>query len=270
MTNFFTIIVPVLNQKKYISECLESIFFQDYPDFEVIIIDGNSSDGTLKILNKFKKKFRNKIRVIIDKNLSQVGAINLGIKLSKGSWITWQNADDSYFDNKAFEHFNNNIIKFPHKKIHVGNMQIINKASKLIRVLNYTTPNFKSLLYEGMTLSNQSLIWHKSLNDKLGKLIDTRVNFDYEWFLRIFQKYPDCGNYIDQIIGCYRIHKKQKTNKKSHLEIKQILDIKLKYGFNKNLYYPYIIFLKIKKLIFFIKKRKFRYIKNKFLINETN
>ena len=56
MTNFFTVIVPNLNHGKYLSDCLNSILKQNYKKFEIIILDGGSTDDSLKIIKNFAKK----------------------------------------------------------------------------------------------------------------------------------------------------------------------------------------------------------------------
>ena len=52
----FSIIVPSLNNKKFLLNCLNSIFNQTYKNYEIIVVDGGSTDGTLNILKKYKKK----------------------------------------------------------------------------------------------------------------------------------------------------------------------------------------------------------------------
>ena len=265
MPNFFSIIIPVLNQVQYIEECLFSILKQKYKNYEIIIIDGKSNDGTLNKIKKIKNKYKKKIKLIINPNLSQAAAINLGIKLSKGQWITWQNADDFYTSNKSLKYLSDSIKKNSKKKLHLGNMLIVDKNSAKISKLIYSEPNFYSLLYEGMTLSNQALVWHKDINKKIGYLIDTRVNFDYEWFLRILKNFPESGIHFNKLVGSYRIHDGQKTFKKNYREITQIKNIKKKYNFNlvfKMIIFPY---LKIKKLFYFLKIKEYKYIINKIL-----
>ena len=61
MPNFFSIIIPVLNQVQYIEECLFSILKQKYKNYEIIIIDGKSNDGTLNKIKKIKNKYKKKL-----------------------------------------------------------------------------------------------------------------------------------------------------------------------------------------------------------------
>ena len=67
-------------------------------------------------------------------------------------------------------------------------MNLVSKREKNKRINFYKT-KFFSLLYEGMTLSNQSSFWHSSLNLHLGYLKKWDVDFDYEWYLRILSKF---------------------------------------------------------------------------------
>ena len=55
MNNFFSIIVPNLNHGEYLANCLKSIIKQNYKNFEIIILDGGSTDDSLKIIKQFVK-----------------------------------------------------------------------------------------------------------------------------------------------------------------------------------------------------------------------
>ena len=78
-----SIITPTLNSEKSIAFTLNSVFNQNYKNFEHIIVDGGSSDKTLEIVNNHKVKKK----IIVKKNSSIYEAINIGIKNSKGNYI---------------------------------------------------------------------------------------------------------------------------------------------------------------------------------------
>ncbi len=91
---FLSIIIPVLNDKKGLLRTLKSIFNQKFDDYEIIIIDGDSNDGTQKIIKKFGKK----INVFVsEKDKGIYDAINKGIKISNGKYINIINANDTYY-----------------------------------------------------------------------------------------------------------------------------------------------------------------------------
>ena len=91
-----TVIMVCLNSQKHLTKSINSVLKQTYKNFELIIIDGGSTDNTLKIL----KKNNNKIDFwISEKDKSHFDAMNKGIKLSRGSIISILNSDDVYYIN---------------------------------------------------------------------------------------------------------------------------------------------------------------------------
>ena len=90
--------------------------------------------------------------------------------------------------------------------------------------------------------------------NKYSYLKNWDVDFDYEWYLRILSKFPDCGYHINESLGSYRIHQNQKTFKKNDNQKNRIKRLKKKYGMINN---------RLIKLIvesYFIFKRSFYYI----------
>ena len=86
-----TIITVVKNNEKYIEETIKSVLNQKYKNIEYIIVDGNSSDGTVEII----KKYENSIDYIVSENdLGLYDAFNKGISISKGDLIGMVNSDD--------------------------------------------------------------------------------------------------------------------------------------------------------------------------------
>ena len=73
----FSIIIPSLNSKIFLTQCLQSIFDQTYENYEIIIIDGGSKDGTVEFL----KTFNGKVKWISEKDNGQSDAINKGISI---------------------------------------------------------------------------------------------------------------------------------------------------------------------------------------------
>ena len=87
-----SVITVVLNNQKYLTKSINSVLKQSYKNFELIIIDGGSTDGTLEIL----RKNNNKIDFwISEKDKGLYDAMNKGIRLSRGSIISILNSDIS-------------------------------------------------------------------------------------------------------------------------------------------------------------------------------
>lgn len=90
---FFSIILPIYNVEAYLSRCIESIQMQECKDFEVIIIDDESTDNSLQIAKEASKKYGN-IVIIEQPHAGQASGRNKGLKEAKGEYITFIDGDD--------------------------------------------------------------------------------------------------------------------------------------------------------------------------------
>lgn len=94
MTSLLTVLMPVYNGEKYLAEAIDSILCQTFTDFEFLIINDGSIDGTSDILKKYQQKDK-RIRVISHKkNHGLVASLNEGLKAAKGEYIARMDADD--------------------------------------------------------------------------------------------------------------------------------------------------------------------------------
>lgn len=108
---FFSVIVPVYNVEKYLSECLESIINQTYKKFECICVNDCSKDDCAKILSEYEKK-DSRIRVINhSKNKGLGGGRNTGVENAHGKYVIFIDSDD-YIDTSMLEQLNNEAIKY--------------------------------------------------------------------------------------------------------------------------------------------------------------
>ena len=89
----FSIIIPIYNADKYLSQCLNSLLKQTEKDFEAILIDDGSSDKSPSICDEFAKKDAH-FKVIHQKNKGVSEARNIGLKTAQGEWICFVDADD--------------------------------------------------------------------------------------------------------------------------------------------------------------------------------
>ena len=88
-----SVIMPSYNSKKYIKKAIDSVLEQTYSNFELIIVDGNSTDGTLDILDEYKKQDR-RIKVIQDEGRGIGAALHLGCQIASGKFIARMDSDD--------------------------------------------------------------------------------------------------------------------------------------------------------------------------------
>ncbi|WP_367392680.1 glycosyltransferase family 2 protein [Lewinella sp. LCG006] len=132
-----SIILPTYNVEKYIERCIKSIFIQKLVSgsFEVIVVDDESPDNSITIVNELSKSFK-EIKIISQKNKGLAGARNTGIRNAKGKYLLFLDPDDyiepnclskmlSYMDNLGIElgMFNQNLIKNG-ERLQRGNPQL--------------------------------------------------------------------------------------------------------------------------------------------------
>ena len=86
-----SVITPLYNGKKYIEKAINSILNQTYKDFEIIIVDDGSIDGSGELV---KDKFDGKVRYIYQENKGAASAVNKGVYSSKGDYIAFLESDD--------------------------------------------------------------------------------------------------------------------------------------------------------------------------------
>lgn len=89
-----SVITPTYNSEEYLEECIKGMMSQTYRDFEHIIVDGGSKDGTLEIIKKYEGKYP--MRWISEKDNGMYDAISKGFKMAKGDVFCWINSDDMY------------------------------------------------------------------------------------------------------------------------------------------------------------------------------
>lgn len=93
-----SVVMPIYNEEKYISKCIDSLLLQDYPieKMEWIFVDGNSKDKTVEILKHYQDKYPELIKVLYNPNKIVPYAMNIGIAASCGKYIVRLDAHADY------------------------------------------------------------------------------------------------------------------------------------------------------------------------------
>ena len=112
-----SVIVPVYNAAKFLERCVNSLIEQTYPNMEIILIDDGSTDGSSEICDELSNN-SNKIVVIHKENGGVSSARNAGLKIAKGEYIGFCDADD-YCRSEMFERMYNDIIETDADIVHV-------------------------------------------------------------------------------------------------------------------------------------------------------
>jgi GT2 family glycosyltransferase len=215
-----SIITVSYNQANFIEDCLNSVLNQGYPNLEYIVVDGNSTDGTIDILNKFKDRINH---LIIEPDSGQSNALNKGFKLATGEIMTWICSDDMLIDGALFhigQAYAENKVDLV-----VGGCRIISENGELIHHHHTAIPLDKPVLLSFSDMLNFMGSWHKGqyfyqpevfFSKKIWQLSGGYLKehlyyaMDYDMFLRMGMAGADILH-IPQMIGVSRQHSKQKT-----------------------------------------------------------
>lgn len=95
-----SVVIPSYNKSSYISDTVQSVINQDYPDIEIIVVDNGSTDGTIQVLAELESKFQNLKFIKNESNLGPSGARNVGILASTGEYVFFLDGDDVFFPTK--------------------------------------------------------------------------------------------------------------------------------------------------------------------------
>jgi len=95
-----SVIIPIYNAERYLSETIESVMAQTYSDWEIVAVDDGSTDKTPEILKDHEKKLSKKLCVITQKNSGVSIARNTAIAAARGEYIAFLDHDDLWLPEK--------------------------------------------------------------------------------------------------------------------------------------------------------------------------
>ena len=216
-----SIVIPVYNGANYVAEAIESALNQTYKNIEIIVVNDGSTDKTENIA----KSYGDKIKYYYKDNGGVASALNLGIKESKGEYISWLSHDDIYFENKI-ERQIKELENIDKDTILYSGYELINDKSEFLGTWEISSKNeyrkfnngFYAILLciiHGCSL----LIPKKAFYEVDFFNEDLKCTQDYHLWFKIL-KYGYKVKYIPEFLIYSRIHENQDTKRK----LKTVID----------------------------------------------
>lgn len=212
-----SIIITSYNHEKYLDECIQSILNQNYHDLEIIIIDNCSLDNSKEIIQGYAQLDKRIKFFPQEINLYPSDAMNLGIEICKGEYISLISGDD-YCSlcrvetqlNYMLEHNLSNLFSW---------INVVNDSSEVLKEhpfnglfnRNFTADEIsRFLLCHGNTLCAGSVLLHRSIFERYGKFDARLLQLqDYEMWLRIASN--EKLNILDEKLFNYRVRNDNKN-----------------------------------------------------------
>jgi len=242
-----SLITVAYNAQNTIDRCIESVLRQKFNNVQYIIIDGNSTDNTLKIINQYKDKID---LIVSEPDKGIYDAMNKGIALATGDIIGTLNADDSYAD----DHVLSNVAEAfmdSGAGILYGDLDYIDPNGKVIR--KWRSGRYKSGKFNwGWMPPHPTFFCRRELFEKLGMYsLDYGSAADYELMLRFIHANKKSVFYLDKVMVKMNIGGVSNKNLSNRVKA---LQFDLKAMRNNGILFPVItILLKpIRKIMQFI------------------
>ena len=211
-----SVILPVHNHQAYVGSALDSVFSQTYPRLELVVLDDGSRDQSVQ-------EVRNKIRhapfpchLILQENRGAHAALNRGINLSTGVYISLLNSDDCYHPERIRRMvlaLQNSPKRFAFSKVeHVDELGKPLKVNsphrhyyeKSLRAVNaFPTPSFE-LIRPNFAVSSGNFLFYRDLFQEIGDFQPYETCHDWDYLLRLIRVEEPL--FMDQVLYYYRVH----------------------------------------------------------------
>lgn len=217
-----SIVVPSLNQARYLREALQSLVDQEYPELEVIIQDAGSTDGSVEIANEFVRGHPGLFQLFVERDLGQADALNRGFARAHGSILGFLNADDMLLP-RVLHRVAAEISPGRGRFVVMGRCLFAGEGTRYVGAEHPAefVSHFEHLAIwkRGYnTVPQPSTFWHRSVMNRCGGL-DVGENhvLDYDLFCRFGRHYR--FHRVDEIWSIYRMHEGSKSASRSEAEV---------------------------------------------------
>ena len=173
-----SVIVPCFNQGHFLATALKSIFSQNYPDLEVIVADGGSTDNSIEVIKSYEQQIA---LWKSEPDGGQSAAINWGVSHSTGEIVCWLNSDD-YFLNRALLHVASAAIRHPDCGLYIGNGLRLDVRTDSLRPYCPHPLSFNRhvLRFGGLYIHQPSMFFRRKTWMDVGGL-DVTLNYCMDW-----------------------------------------------------------------------------------------
>ncbi len=219
-----SLVVPSYNAVDTIRRTLDSILSQDYPNVELICIDGASDDGTVEVLQEYSARIQH---LVSEKDDCQAQALNKGLAVASGDIYGWLCADDELCPG-ALKCVGDYFVQHPKVQVLTGGcVRRFDDGSE------YTTvpePDFFEKLVLKNTIEQPSTFWRKEVHHQVGPLSEKlKYAFDWEYWCRM-HKQGVTAHSIETPLSVYYFSDSNLTSTGGRKIVREMYQIVRRYG----------------------------------------
>lgn len=201
----FSIITVCYNSEKTIGDTLKSIVKQTFQDFEYIIIDGKSTDNTLKIIDEYKDRLGDRLTIVSEKDNGIYDAINKGVRLAKGKLIGMVFSDD-WYEADALRCIADNYKGDKLTLFYGMQREYENGMEKICWLKNHQ-------FLESQMLTFMTCFLTRDIYEKYGMYdVKYKSSADYDYFLKLFRSGEVKFRPIYSVLANFRLGGMSGTN----------------------------------------------------------
>lgn len=225
MPPLISIVTPSFNQAKFLPETLDSLVAQNYPNLEVIIQDGGSTDGSVAIAEDYARRYPAMFRVFVEEDNGQADALNRGFARANGEILGFLNSDDTLYAGclaRVAEEIDPKRGRF----IVFGRCLFTGEGSPYVGVEHPAEhkSHFEHLAIWKRghnTLPQPSVFWHRTVWERCGGFdVHESHALDYDLFCRFSERYA--FHRVDELWSTYRMHPASKSSQKTEAQILEL------------------------------------------------
>jgi glycosyltransferase involved in cell wall biosynthesis len=181
----FTVITVTYNAEAVLEDTIQSVILQTYHHVEYIIVDGASKDGTLSIIEKYRKYIT---CVVSEPDKGLYDAMNKGINLATGDYLCFLNAGDSFHEDDTLQGIVHSFNGEELPDILYGETTLVDRGGHFLRMRRLSVPGkltWKSFM-QGMLVCHQAFF----IKRMLAEPYDLQYHFsaDFDWCIRMMKK----------------------------------------------------------------------------------
>lgn len=221
-----TIITINRNNASGLEKTIRSVLAQTETDFEYVIVDGASSDGSVDIIKQYDKRFNGRMRWTSEPDTGIYNAMNKGIEMAEGSYLEFLNSGDSLASKDVVRKMYDALERNGNPAILYGNMLKEMRDGTIVRDKCFAGQEITFLGFYIGTLNHSPAFIRKELFDKYGRYDESfRIVSDWKWYMQAIIFGRENPVYLDLDVTSFDMNGISETNKDlDRMERRRVLE----------------------------------------------